>query len=442
RVAEQIAGVECGGQARELVEMTLEGPGRAPSRLEGACCVSSIDGQRAVVGIARDVTALSELQDEIDRARLRAGQIERLRALGELAAGVAHNFNNSLGAILGRAALARERLRRHEDVTEDLRAIETAAQDAAKTVQRIRSFSRPSGEDSWRLLDLRELAQEATQYVRPRLSRDMTLRIEIADVAPTRGSGTEVREVLVNLLVNAIEAVGAEGTVRIAVFNDHGHAVVEVEDDGPGMPPEVQRRIFEPFFTTKGAAGTGLGLSVSHEILRRHDARIHIHTAPGEGTRCRIDFAKAEGAEATAASAEPQEAPLSIVIVGDDAAAGEAFRDLLGAWGYRAAVVDDASEAARLIGANPVEIVFTDLDLARMSGWQLARKLREVQPRLRIGIVTAWPLTASAEELRARGVDFLLRRPFTVDTLARVLQRTSRHNGTPMREASAPLRVP
>lgn len=430
-VGEELARIECGGELRELVEMTLAGNVDSPRRVEVTCRASLVDGQRAVVGVARDVTALSELQEEVESARQRAAQIERLRALGELAAGVAHNFNNALGAIIGRVALARERLRRQEDIAHDLAIIDSAARDAALTVQRIQGFARPSGGDAWTVLDVQALAQSAAEYVRARLTSGARLLLDLAATPSTRGNSAEIREVIVNLLNNAVDAVASHGDVRLVAGEEHGYAFVRVEDDGPGMSSDVRQRIFEPFFTTKGAAGTGLGLSVSHDILRRHDATLHVASEPGQGTVFKILFPVVETVNARTPASQPVVEALSIVIVEEDAAAGDAFRNLLGAWGYHTVVADNAREAARLVASSRVDLVFADLDLPGMSGWQLARKLREIQPRLLIGLITAWPLTASAEELRARGVDFLLRKPFTSDSLTRILERVKRGETPP-----------
>jgi len=420
-LGEELARLAVVGGKRDLFELTLMCGDGADRRFEIACRSSVVDGRRAVVGVARDVTAVRELQDEIDRARHRASQIERLRALGELAAGVAHDFNNALETVLGRIQLAREKAKRGKNVEEDLDVIESAARNAAITVQRIQDFARPSGGESWHDVDPVAVAQDASDFIRTRVPESVTLEVDLNPTPHVRGNGAELREVLLNLLGNALDALDGSGRVTVRCFTDDGLAVLEVEDTGCGMSPEVQRRLFEPFFTTKDEEGTGLGLSVSHGILRRHDAEIQFDTEIGRGTRFRLIFAPV-----TAPAAPPRiidTSALAIVVVDDDSAVADLMQDLLEELGHSVTLLSTLADTLAFVADNRIDLLITDLDLPGTSGWQLARSVRRVVPEVLVGLITGWPLGASDDELKSRGVDFVLSKPFSMDALEAALAR-------------------
>lgn len=420
---EELARVGVAGGRRELVEARFTDAGGDTRIFEIACRSSVVEGRRAIVGVARDITAERMLEDEVDRARQRAAQIERLRALGELAAGVAHDFNNVLETILGRVALARDKLNRGADVSEDLEVINGAAHNGADTVQRVREFSRPTGSDTWHDVDLTEVVRDAVEFIRTSVPPGIDLGIEVGETPRIRGNGAELREVVLNLLSNALDAVHEHGDVRVRSFTRSGQAVVEVEDTGCGMAPDVQRRVFEPFFSTKGQSGTGLGLSVSHGILRRHDAQILLESKPHEGTRFSLIFAPVE--PVTGGRPPLAEGAKAIAVVDDDPSVGDLMQDLLGDLGHDVTVLSNVNDTLSFLADNRVDLLITDLDLDGMSGWHLARSVRQIQPHVVVGLITGWPLGATDDELKTRGVDFVLAKPFSIDALTRALDRVS-----------------
>ncbi len=417
-VEEELARIVVGAGRRELLEATLV-TASGSGVFEIACRTSVVDGRRALVGVARDVTVARQLQDEIERARRRAAQVERLRALGELAAGVAHDFNNAISTVLGRLGRVRDKLSRGEAVADDLDTMQSAAQHAAATVQRIREFSRPTGSDTWQDIDLTTIVRDAVGYVSTRVPDGVVFDIDLGATPRIQGNATELREVVQNLLSNALDAVGQAGKVAVRCFAEDGKAVLVIADDGEGMSEAVQRRIFEPFFTTKAEHGTGLGLSVSHWILRRHDAQLHLQSEPGTGTVFRIVFSPV--ATAMLRRARPKKEALTVLVVDDDRSVAEMMCDLLSDEGHEVTVVHHPSEAAQMLGMRRADLMITDLDLPGMSGWQLARKVRELQPDILVGIITGWAVDASEAELHSRGVDFVLAKPFTVEALQRAL---------------------
>src|ERR1700741_2966516 len=230
-----------------------------------------------VLGIARDITEQKE-------ERERAARADKLRALGQLASGVAHDFNNSLAAILGRAQLLRRQVH-DEALIRNLDIIQTAAEDAAATVRRIQTFARKSPVKEFELLDLRTLLQDAVEITRTRWQNEARLRgleyevqLEAGTGLNTLGSASELREVFVNLIVNAVDAMPRGGKLSISCERDDSRLQLQFNDNGTGMPDDVRQKIFEPFFSTKGAHGTGLGLSVSYSIIERHEGSLKVES--------------------------------------------------------------------------------------------------------------------------------------------------------------------
>ena len=222
-----------------------------------------------VLGIARDITEQKE-------ERERAARADKLRALGQLASGVAHDFNNSLAAILGRAQLLRRQVN-DPALVRNLDIIQTAAEDAAATVRRIQTFARKSAVKEFELVDVGGLLNDAVEITRTRWQNEARVRGLEYDVklntAPghfTYGSASELREVFVNLIVNAVDAMPKGGRLLITCRRVDDRLQLHFSDSGMGMPEDVRQKIFEPFFSTKGAQGTGLGLSVSYSIIERH----------------------------------------------------------------------------------------------------------------------------------------------------------------------------
>ncbi|MBI4562309.1 MAG: GAF domain-containing protein, partial [Candidatus Rokubacteria bacterium] len=217
-------------------------------------------------------------------------QIERLRALGEMASGVAHDFNNLLAVILGRAQLVRAQL---EDplLTRSVEIIERMAWDGARTVRRIQEFTRIRRGQAFETVAVNELVNEVLEATSPRWKDQAEargIRYEVVrepgEIPTVAGDPSELREALMNLILNALDAMPEGGLLRIRTAPAEGSVVVTVADTGCGMPDEVRRRAFEPFFTTKGAQSTGLGLSVTYGIVSRHGGDIGIESREGQGT--------------------------------------------------------------------------------------------------------------------------------------------------------------
>ena len=234
---------------------------------------------------------------DLHAAQRHAMQQERLSAFGEMAGGVVHDFSNALMSVIGYSEmLLTNSTARADEATalEYLRIINTAGRDGAHVVSRLRDFYRPRGAaDVFEALDLSEIVTQAIALARPRGAKrgsdeTVSFQTDLDVKATANGIGAELREVLTNLIFNAMDAIPAAGVITLRTRQRDGDALVEVIDSGAGMAPDVRERCLEPFFTTKGDQGTGLGLAMVFGIIKRHQGTLEIESAPGKGTTVRI----------------------------------------------------------------------------------------------------------------------------------------------------------
>src|SRR5688500_11325680 len=249
---------------------------------------------------------------------------ERLRATGELAAGVAHDFNNLLATILGRTEVLLGQVRDPEQ-RDSLEAIRRAARDGAAVVSRMREYSRPVDTTEFRLIDLSDIAREAVQIARPRWQGEAqrhgrTITVdERLQSAPVLGDPAALREVLLNLIFNATDALPNGGTITVSLERQDSTARLSVADTGVGIPPDLRARIFDAFFTTKGAQGSGLGLAMVRKVIEAHGGTVAVASTPGQGATFTITLPAAAGEPAaTGRGPGDVEVPPSRVVVVDD----------------------------------------------------------------------------------------------------------------------------
>jgi GAF domain-containing protein/CheY-like chemotaxis protein/anti-sigma regulatory factor (Ser/Thr protein kinase) len=339
-------------------------------------------------------------------ADLRAAQ-ERLvqgatmRALGELASGAAHHLNNLLAVVLGRVRLllAGEQppgLRR------PLQSIERAAADAAEVVRRISRFARTQPIEESEPVDLKAVAGEVLEMTRARwqdAAQARGVRIDATaegeEVPPVAANATALREALINLVLNAVEALPAGGRIVLRTFREGPWACVAVSDSGVGMSEELKARALDPFFTTKGPRSTGLGLSVAYGILRRHGGELAIESAEGRGTTVTVRLPLLDAPAARVPAARPAVAPASrrrrVLLIEDDDEVRALVAEMLAAGGHEVLQAAGGRQALALLeGGEAVDLVLTDLGMPDMSGWEVVRALGARWPGLPVGMLTGW----------------------------------------------------
>jgi GAF domain-containing protein/ActR/RegA family two-component response regulator len=380
---------------------------------------------------------LAQAQDQLIRS-------EKLRALGEMASGVAHDFNNLLAAILGRAQLL---LRRVSDPTarQWLQIIERSAADGAKTVRRLQEFTRVRRDQPAVAVDLNQVVREALELTEPswRLEppRQGIVIEAVSNLAPdlptTLSDPAELREVMTNLILNAVDAMPRGGTLSLSTARRGEFIEVRVADTGVGIPEAVRGKIFDPFFTTKGPRGTGLGLSMTYGILSRHGATIIVDSQEGQGTTFSLLFPVGGAPRQTVPDAgAPQPAvSLRCLVVDDEEAVGDMIADVLRSAGHTVTVARGASEGLSRVRSEPLDVVFTDLSMPGMTGWELARAVRDAVPGLPVILISGFAVEVSPEELEAGGVHSVLAKPINMgevlDAASAIRPRREPRGGRP-----------
>jgi len=388
------------------------------------------------------VKELSHYIVEQERIREQFSQLEKLSALGELASGVAHDFNNTLAGILGRAQLL-ERTNDLEKIKHGLEIIIKTAEDGARTVKRIQDFARQRRDHDFELVSIDQILMDASEITRPRWKNcaeasniHITLELQIGSNAMLMGDDSELREVLVNMVFNAIDAMPEGGTLTLSTHTEAQSVIVKIIDTGVGMYPEVRSRIFDPFFTTKGKAGLGLGLAVSFGIIRRHGGTIEVESQYGRGTEFCITLPVAKIAEKIANESENtapalrEEMPLKtntqmptrLLVVDDEEFVRELLRDILEGENCDICLAESGSEALSLFKEMEFDGVFTDVGMPGMSGWELAREIRQTDKQIPIAVITGWGEAVASHEQKAAGVNWVVAKPFTADRIAELVQ--------------------
>jgi signal transduction histidine kinase/CheY-like chemotaxis protein len=399
----------------------------------------------------KHVKELSHYITEQERIREQFSQMEKLSALGELASGVAHDFNNTLSGILGRAQLL-QRTDDPEKLKRGLDIIIKTAEDGAKTVKRIQDFARQRRDHDFELVSIDQILLDASEITRPRWKNcaeasniHITLNLQIGSNGMVMGDDSELREVLVNMVFNAIDAMPEGGTLTLTTRNVDDSVLIRVVDTGVGMYPEVRSRIFDPFFTTKGKAGLGLGLAVSFGIIRRHGGNIEVDSHYGKGTEFRITLPLAKVAESvktveTSAVESPQTAPpvvqsdersrTRLLVVDDESFVRELLGDILEGEQCDVYLAESGSEALSVFREKEFDGIFTDVGMPGMSGWELAREIRQINKEIPIAVITGWGEAVGSNEVKAAGVDWVVAKPFTADRIAELVCEVNQLNAT------------
>jgi signal transduction histidine kinase/ActR/RegA family two-component response regulator len=373
--------------------------------------------------------------EELRSTQSQLVQSAKLNALGEMASGVAHDFNNMLAAILGRTQLMLTRVDDPE-LRRSLELIEQTAQDGAQTVRRIQEFTRVRMDEVVDEVDLHRILLDVVELTRPSWqtqakARGVVIEIvkEFAPEAKVAGNASELREVFTNLVLNAVDAMTGGGRLILTTRVDEDRVVAEVTDTGQGMDEETQARCFDPFFTTKAAKGTGLGLSVAYGIVGRHRGTIRVSSTPRQGTTFHLSFPHRRLPQAPPRAAEPliDVGSFRILVVDDEPAVLSVLAELLQALGQEVTAAlggpDGLARLRDMTGDDHPEIVFTDLGMPGVTGWDIAREAKSRAPDSFVVLVTGWGVQLDAENARAQGVDFLLGKPFTVEDVEGALKK-------------------
>jgi signal transduction histidine kinase/ActR/RegA family two-component response regulator len=370
---------------------------------------------------------------EHEQQREKAAHAEKMAALGELSFGVAHNVNNTLTGILGRAQLLL-RTTDLEKMAAGIQLIVKSAEDGAQIIKRIQNFARQRPNREFEVVSVAELLKDVCEMTRPRWeSRPETAAIRVAHNAVCKslvlGDPVELREVLVNIIYNAVDAMPGGGEIRMSAQETNESVILTVTDTGTGMPPEVKSRLFDPFFTTKGKAGTGMGLAVSFGIVRRHNGSIEVESELGRGTTFSISLPPATTATSrlSASSSFARDATTArrkvrVLVVDDEAAVREVLAEALKTEGCEVVAAENGQIALTLYDAHKGEFdaVFTDIGMPEMNGWELATAIRRRSETVSLAIISGWADAISRDTRNAIKADWVVSKPFDINRIAEI----------------------
>lgn len=390
-----------------------------------ARAIKDKEGGVNYIVFVKDITERKKMEERLLQA-------EKLRAVAEMASGVAHDFNNALAAILGNTQLLLHTIE-DEEAKETLRTIEKVAKDSAHTVKRLQDFTKKKTHQELFEVDINAIIRDSIEMSKPKwkneaLGKGITIEVEtqLEEVSPVSGNASELREVITNMIFNAVEALPHGGRIEIRTFQKEGRVGITISDTGIGMGEEVKKKIFEPFFTTKPFTNTGLGLSVSYGIIKRLGGEIEVESTLGKGTTFTILLPIGKGGREKESSSSP---PIvgkkaRILVVEDEETVRNVLIRSLAQVPHEVTTAENGEEGIELFKSQRFDMVLTDLGMPGLSGWEVCRRIKEISPGTPVGMITGWGMELDQEKVKEVGFDFLISKPFDFHQLLKTVNET------------------
>jgi PAS domain S-box-containing protein len=380
--------------------------------------------------VARDITERKLMEVAILHA-------QKIDSIGNLAGGIAHDFNNILAAILGSASIMRRRLSVRSTMGKYVEIIESSARRGSSLTRQLLTFARKT-ETIVEPVDIHQVIEETIELFRRSVTKEIAVRTVLStEPATVSGDGGQIQQALLNLFLNARDAMPSGGTLTITTEVTAADArtasqfssvrpglfvAIRVEDTGHGIPPQIQNRIFEPFFTTKDH-GTGLGLSVVYGVVQNHGGFITMETTPGHGTTMTVYLPRTLADRPVRARARRKRIPRGteqILMVDDELSVCEVARDMLTEQGYTVHLAHDGEAGVEFYRSRQgmIDLILLDINMPVMGGKEAFELLRSLNPTVPIIIVTGYGREAVETSAFSSEVNGFIQKPFQLDTLA------------------------
>jgi len=428
------------------LEVRFQGPGQAQVKqllIRGALFPGKAGQPARWLGIVQDITARTEAETRRQRLEQQLYRSQKMEALGNLAGGVAHDFNNILTAILGHADLLRldlEQLPDTHPAHASISEIANAGQRAREIIKQILTFSRREPIERHAVV-FSKVIEDALRLARSTLSKTNKIQLSLLTDRTVIANESQIQQILLNLCTNAAQAMApAGGTITITLSaldieaSDSGsrpalppgpYVRLKVDDTGAGMTPSIVEHIFEPFYTTKAPGeGTGLGLAVVHGIVQSHEGMIGVESTPGRGTTFSLYFPAAPATSNPPASRGSSTASdgkgQHVLVVDDEPSVARTCAQLLQQMNYRTTAVTDPNQARELFAQNPgtFAAVIVDYLMPRLTGLDLARSFWSTRPDLPVILVAGFGAQIDATRARTQGFADFLTKPLTTTSLS------------------------
>ena len=360
-------------------------------------------------------------------------QSERLKAMGTVTAGIAHDFNNILAVISGTTQMLELNIEDNKKLMDGLRTIHKVSNDGAEIVRRMRLATKQEPDATVLMpVDIKSVLEQSIGFTRPRWMNiakasgvDYDIDIDgIMEVPIVMGIESELREVFTNIINNALDAMEKGGRLSFRTWQNEENSVISISDTGEGMSDEVKGRVFEPFYTTKLAKGSGLGLSVSHGIMKRYSGSIEVESEEGEGTtftlRFPITVTSAQRAEShgDAKDQRIRTKDLSVLVVDDNKDMHSFLEAYFVDSGNKAKSVDSGERAIEVLETETFDLVLCDIIMPGISGYDVVAVLNSQEKKPKIGMMTGWSDKIEAKEGNGLNIDFIIKKPFELSVLA------------------------
>ncbi len=379
----------------------------------------SIEKAELYQELRKQAEILQKALEDLEKTQSQLIHSEKIRALGELSGGVAHDFNNILEIITGRTELLLKKVK-EEDLRKGLRVIEQVANDGSEIVRRLQEFTKIGRESIFVKADLNKVLQQVVEITRFKWENkaltkgaNIKLEMDLKEISPVAGNPAELREVFTNLIINAVDALYNGGTITLRTWMEDGYVLASVEDNGMGMDEEVKAKIFEPFFTQKGEKGTGLGLSIVYGIISKHQGNIKVESELGKGTKFSLKFPLSSISQKEESKIPVIDfQPANILVIDDEKNVRDLIFDMLTQEGHSVTLAVDGDQGIDFYRKSDYDLILTNLSMPDKSGWEVAKAIKSINPSAKMALMTGWGTQLEEKETKLQGFDFLITKPF------------------------------
>ena len=388
QVRDELATVLKSGSKKRF-EMGTKKPVELGGRVVAISCIPVKGEPLTTILLITDITERKQLE-------MRLQHVQKMEAIGTIAAGVAHNFRNTLTEVLVNSQVIQMKNKENSAITEITDRISQSVKRGAGLVDGLLQFSRKQMAKEFSKVDLVGVIKETYELIKKSFEKKIDIQIDVPDALPILGDYSGLSQAIMNLCNNARDAMPAGGQLHIQARQIGNHAELIVSDNGQGMNRKTIEQCFDPFFTTKPIGkGTGLGLSTTYGIVKSHDGLIHIKSKPKKGTLVTMTFPLVDASAATAEKPQPANEISygngeTILVVDDEKEILNAMQKLLNSLGYHSAVAVSGRDAIEQFQTIKPEIVLMDINMPEMDGGNCAEKILDLNPAAKIAFITGY----------------------------------------------------